>query len=67
MHIEAKLADRGLVLPPAATPPAGFDFSLKRVRGDRAYLAVHGPQWPDGTFGHVGKVGAEVKQAARTW
>ena len=62
MRIEALLAARGLVLPPAPTPPpdVAFAFAWVRVRGDRAYRAGHGPQFADGTFGPVGRVGAEL-------
>lgn len=65
MRIEARLADRGLVLPPAPATPPGFHFSFAwiRVRGTRAYLAGHGPQRPDGSFGPVGKVGDAVSLA----
>jgi enamine deaminase RidA (YjgF/YER057c/UK114 family) len=63
MNIERKIAAQGLVLPPPVQVPAGvrIPFSWIRVRGDRAYIAGHGPQHPDGSLaGPFGKVGAEV-------
>jgi enamine deaminase RidA (YjgF/YER057c/UK114 family) len=63
MHIEAKLRALGLELPTPLQPPAGarLPFAAVRVRGDRAYIAGHGPQLADGTLaGPFGKVGAEV-------
>ncbi len=73
MRIEAKLAVLGLVLPqaPKLPPEVRLPFAFVRVRGDRAYLAGHGPQQPDGALaGPFGKVGAAVTteqayQAAR--
>jgi enamine deaminase RidA (YjgF/YER057c/UK114 family) len=63
MNVERKIAALGLVLPPPVKVPAGvrIPFSWIRVRGDRAYVAGHGPQHPDGSLaGPFGKVGAEV-------
>lgn len=66
MHIEAKLAALGLVLPAPVKTPAGvrLPFASVRIRGNRAYIAGHGPQNPDGSLaqplGKVGAVGAEV-------
>lgn len=63
MIIEAKLADLGLVLPAALQPPDGakLPFAFVRVHGNRAYIAGHGPQNPDGSVAEpLGKVGAEV-------
>jgi enamine deaminase RidA (YjgF/YER057c/UK114 family) len=43
--------------------PAGarLPFSFVRVRGDRAVIAGHGPQAPDGSLaGPFGKVGSDV-------
>jgi enamine deaminase RidA (YjgF/YER057c/UK114 family) len=63
MQVEARLQARGLVLPPAPTPPPGihFSFAWVRLRGNRAYLAGHGPQQPDGALsGPFGRVGEEV-------
>jgi enamine deaminase RidA (YjgF/YER057c/UK114 family) len=63
MHIEAKLRALGLELPAPLQPPLGvrLPFAAVRVRGDRAYIAGHGPQLADGGLaGPFGKVGAEV-------
>jgi len=73
MQIEEKLRTLGLVLPaPLALPPGvRLPFAQVRVRGNRAYLAGHGPQAPDGALAPpFGKVGAQVSvqegyQAAR--
>ena len=62
-NIEAKLQAMGLVLPGPVVVPAGvkLPFTFVRVRGNRAYIAGHGPQAPDGTIAHpLGQVGAEV-------
>jgi enamine deaminase RidA (YjgF/YER057c/UK114 family) len=63
MNIERKIAAKGLALPAPMKVPSGVrvPFSWIRVRGDRAYIAGHGPQHPDGSLaGPFGKVGAEV-------
>ena len=73
MHIEAKLAALGLVLPEPLKLPPGMrlPFSWVRIRGNKAYISGHGPQNVDGSIaGPLGKVGAEVSveqayQAAR--
>ncbi len=73
MQIEAKLAARGLVLPPPVHAPPGVrvPVTFARVHGDRVYLAGHGPQNADGSLAApFGKVGADVSveqgyQAAR--
>lgn len=73
MQIEAKLQELGLVLPePLKTPPdVRLPYTSVRVRGNRACIAGHGPQLPDGSLAPpLGKVGAEVSleqgyQAAR--
>ena len=73
MQIESRLAALGLVLPaPMQVPPdVRLPFTNVRIRGNRAYIAGHGPQHPDGSLaGPFGKVGAEVSvdegyQAAR--
>ena len=73
MHIEARLAALGLVLPEPLKLPPGMrlPFSWIRIRGNKAYISGHGPQNVDGLCGHpLGKVGAEVSveqayQAAR--
>jgi enamine deaminase RidA (YjgF/YER057c/UK114 family) len=61
--IASRIASKGLALPQALKVPAGVrvPFSWVRVRGNRAYIAGHGPQLPDGSLaGPFGKVGAEV-------
>lgn len=63
MKIEARLEELGLVLPePFKTPPGlQIPFLWVRVRGNRAYLAGHGPQAQDGSIAEpLGKVGADV-------
>lgn len=63
MKIEEKLEAMGLVLPPRpATPPSiRLPYTAVRVRGNRAYIAGHGPQAPDGsTAAPFGKVGADL-------
>lgn len=63
MQVEARLQALGLTLPQPFQSPPGFaiPFFWVRVRGDRAYLAGHGPQGPDGAItGPFGKVGGEV-------
>ena len=73
MQIEAKLEALGLVLPdPLKAPPEmRLPFAYVRVRGNRAYIAGHGPQNPDGSLAKpLGKVGADLSleegyQAAR--
>lgn len=73
MQIEAKLQSLGLVLPQPLQSPAAvrLPFAQVRVRGNRAYIAGHGPLASDGSLAPpLGKVGAEVSleqgyQAAR--
>ena len=73
MQIEAKLEALGLVLPEPLKAPPGMrlPFAYVRVRGNRAYIAGHGPQNPDGSLAKpLGKVGADLSleegyQAAR--
>lgn len=73
MQIEAKLESLGLVLPEPLKAPPGMrlPFALVRVRGNRAYIAGHGPQDLDGSLAKpLGKVGADLSldegyQAAR--
>ncbi|MBV9172446.1 MAG: RidA family protein [Chloroflexi bacterium] len=63
MRIEARLQELGLVLPQAQQAPPGvrLPFAPVRVRGDRAYVAGHGPLTPEGVVtGPFGKVGCEV-------
>ena len=71
--IEAKLKELGLTLPEPVKVPADIKlpFSFVRVQGNRAYIAGHGPQNPDGTIAQpLGKVGSDLSleqgyQAAR--
>ncbi len=73
MSAEATLKELALVLPAPRIlkPGARLPFAAVRVRGNRAYIAGHGPLNPDGTIaGPFGKVGADVSveegyQAAR--
>lgn len=63
MEIEKRLEELGLELPLSLQPPPGvhLPFAFVRVHGNRAYIAGHGPQNPDGTVaGPLGKVGEEV-------
>lgn len=63
MQIEAKLEELGLVLPEPLNAPPGMrlPFAPVRVRGNRAYIAGHGPQTLDGSFAKpLGKVGADL-------
>lgn len=63
MRIEARLQERGLVLPEPLKVPPGLrvPFAWVRVRGNRAYISGHGPQNADGSLGGpFGKVGAAV-------
>ena len=63
MTPEEKLAEMGLSLPPAMTPPPGIVllFPFISVRGDAAYISGHGPQDANGELaGPFGKVGADV-------
>ncbi len=65
MKIEARLQELGLVLPESMKAPAGvkLPFANVRVRGNRAYIAGHGPLMPDGSLARpLGKVGAEVSE-----
>ena len=65
MKIEARLQALGLVLPETMKAPAGvkLPFANVRVRGNRAYIAGHGPLMPDGSLARpLGKVGAEVSE-----
>jgi enamine deaminase RidA (YjgF/YER057c/UK114 family) len=73
MRIEERLEALGLVLPEPFPAPAGVrvPFSWVRLAGNRAYIAGHGPQGPDGPMAApFGKVGLDVTvdeayQAAR--
>lgn len=66
MKIESRLEALGLALPPPMQAPPGvkLPFAFVRVHGNRAYVAGHGPQNPDGSIaGPLGKVEAEVSVA----
>ena len=73
MEIERKLEALGLTLPAIIKVPSGIHlpFANVRVLGNRAFIAGHGPQNPDGSIAEpLGKVGTEVSleeayQAAR--
>jgi enamine deaminase RidA (YjgF/YER057c/UK114 family) len=63
MKIEAKLEALGLVLPEPLKAPPGMrlPFANVKVRGNRAYIAGHGPQNPDGSLAQpLGKVGSDL-------
>jgi enamine deaminase RidA (YjgF/YER057c/UK114 family) len=63
MHVEERLTERGLVLPEAATLPAGVEipFAWVRLRAGRAYVSGHGALQVDGSpSGPFGKVPHEV-------
>jgi enamine deaminase RidA (YjgF/YER057c/UK114 family) len=63
--VEQRLVDRGLTLPPAYQVPPGvrLPFQVVRIVGERAFIAGHGPQHPDGEqAGPFGKVGAELTE-----
>ena len=62
-RIEAKLAELGLALPEPMQAPAGakLPYVSVRIRGNRAYVAGHGPTNVDGSLAEPrGKVGAGV-------
>jgi enamine deaminase RidA (YjgF/YER057c/UK114 family) len=68
MHIERRLADLGLDLPPAMSAPVGTEipFAWVRVIGPRAFVSGHGAVDPDGApGGPFGKVpsGLSLEQA----
>lgn len=63
MLIEAKLQEKGLLLPEPMKLPGGMrlPFAAVRVRGNRAYVSGVGPLNPDGTLAEpLGKVGADL-------
>ncbi len=62
-RVANKIAELGLVLPPALEPPAGLvlPFHWVNVRGDTVYVSGHGPQNEDGSLaGPFGQVGSAV-------
>jgi enamine deaminase RidA (YjgF/YER057c/UK114 family) len=66
MEIETRLEALGLALPPPVIVPSGIrlPFAFVRVRGNRAYIAGHGPQNLDGSIaGPLGKVDTDVSVA----
>ena len=61
--IEARLHERGLVLPQPLKVPTGLKmpFAWVKLRGNRAYISGHIAVNADGTIAEpLGKVGAEV-------
>ena len=61
--IEARLHERGLVLPQPLKVPTGLKmpFAWVKLRGNRAYVSGHIATNADGTIAEpLGKVGAEV-------
>ena len=62
-NIADRLAARGLRLPPEPTLPPGvvLPFEFVHLVGERAFVAGHGPQGPDGAMaGPFGQVGVDV-------
>jgi enamine deaminase RidA (YjgF/YER057c/UK114 family) len=61
-RVAARLADRGLSIPPAQVVPAGVRLTYRRlVRWqDVAYIAGHGPTHGESWGSPLGKVGREV-------
>ena len=63
MRVEAKLEELGLSLPEAPKLPPGVELSFAwvRVYQDRAYVAGHAAQTPDGSIAEpLGKVGVDL-------
>jgi len=61
--IEARLNALGFVLPPAFAPPPGVVLPFVNVRliGNRAVIAGHGPQSPEGPLAQpLGKIGRDL-------
>ena len=66
-HIDARLGELGLTLPPSPKMPPGVTISFQWVRilGSRAFVSGHGPLAPDGApSGPFGKVPSEVSLEA---
>ena len=59
MSAEAKVAELGLVLPPAPKPMGVYKPLV--IVGNLAYVSGHGPLMPDGSL-IKGRVGSEVDQ-----
>lgn len=67
MGVPDRLAELGLVLPPAIVPPPGvvLPFAPVRIVGQRAVVSGHGPQLADGSIGGaLGRVPDEVSVEA---
>lgn len=65
-HIEARLSELGLTLPPPLQPPPGvlLPFRFVHVVGRRVLIAGHGPQQADGSLATpLGKLGRELTLA----
>jgi len=63
MRVEAKLEELGLTLPEAPKLPPGVELSFAWVwvYQDRAYVAGHAAQNPDGSIAEpLGKVGVDL-------
>ena len=60
--VAARLAERGLTIPPAQVIPAGVRLTYRRlVRWENvAYIAGHGPTHGEGWGSPLGRVGREV-------
>ncbi len=62
-HIEARLSELGLTLPPPLQTPPGvlLPFRFVHVVGRRVLIAGHGPQQADGSLATpLGKLGREL-------
>ncbi len=62
MGVASRLAERGLIIPPAQVAPPGVQLTYRRlVRWESiAYIAGHGPTDGDGWGSPLGTVGADV-------
>lgn len=61
--IKQRLKELDITLPAEMKIPQGvtLPFALVNIRGDRAFVAGHGPLEPDGSLaGPFGKVGADI-------
>jgi enamine deaminase RidA (YjgF/YER057c/UK114 family) len=63
--VAARLAERGLAIPPAQVVPPGVRLTYNRLArfGNVVYVAGHGPTYGDGWGSPLGKVGREVTVA----
>ena len=59
MKIESKLNDLGYPLPPPRRSAVGRFVPAVRT-GNLVFLSGHGPALPDGSFLHLGKLGADL-------